>query len=244
MRSRWHRWAASSRASSISLPQRRSTRTTPSISARVKRRCSFMQASSAGLLPAHSSYRFFRPCGADHGQRKWRRQMSFGKREGAGRRRRFVRYVCAVALACASACVQAQAPWPANLYNPQATAGDIVLPMPCGGSMTLRPVYVPGANALDDRRIQIGNPDAKFAYAENTRTDYVGGGFTDTKQKSQRYFLIGKYEITTLQFDALSGTCPAVNENGRLPKTAVTWNEAVTFTARYSDWLAKNAAGK
>ena len=55
--------------------------------------------------------------------------MSFGKREGAGRRRRFVRYVCAVALACASACVQAQAPWPANLYNPQATAGDIVLPM-------------------------------------------------------------------------------------------------------------------
>ena len=35
-----------------------------------------------------------------------------------------------------------------------------------------------------------------------------------------------------------------MNENGRLPKTAVTWNEAVTFTARYSDWLAKNAAGK
>ena len=170
--------------------------------------------------------------------------MSFGKPERAGRRRRFVQDVCAVVLACASACVQAQAPWPANLYNPQAATGDVVLPMPCGGSLTLRPVYVPGANALDDRRIQIGNPDAKFAYAENTRTDYVGGGFTDTKQKSQRYFLIGKYEITTLQFDALSGTCPAVNENGRLPKTAVTWNEAVTFTARYSDWLAKNAAGK
>jgi hypothetical protein len=29
-----------------------------------------------------------------------------------------------------------------------------------------------------------------------------------------------------------------------MPKTAITWNEAVNFTARYSDWLAKNAAGK
>jgi formylglycine-generating enzyme required for sulfatase activity len=145
---------------------------------------------------------------------------------------------------CASAAAYAQAPWPANLYNPQATAGDVVLPMPCGGSMTLRPVYVPGANALDDRRIQIGNPEAKFAYAENTRTEYVAGGFTDPKQKSQRYFLIGKYEVTTLQYDALAGNCPAVNPNGRMPKTSLTWNEAVNFTARYSDWLAKNASGK
>jgi formylglycine-generating enzyme required for sulfatase activity len=140
--------------------------------------------------------------------------------------------------------VQAQAPWPANLWNPQAAADDIVLPMPCGGSLALRRVNVPSANALDDRRIQIGSSEARFAYAENTRTQYVAGGFTDPKQKNQRYFLIGKYEITTLQFDALSGTCPAVNEQGRLPKTGLTWNEAVAFTARYSEWLAKNGAGK
>jgi formylglycine-generating enzyme required for sulfatase activity len=170
--------------------------------------------------------------------------MSLGKREDVGRRRRSVAATCAAALTCASAGLAAQTPWPANLYNPQAAAGDVVLPMPCGGSMTLRPVYVPSANALDDRRIQIGSSDARFAYTENTRTEYVAGGFTDAKQKSQRYFLIGKYEVTTLQFDALSGNCPAVNEQGRLPKTGITWNEAVAFTARYSDWLAKNAGGK
>ena len=169
--------------------------------------------------------------------------MSFGKPESADERG-IVRRACAIAFACASAAAYGQAPWPANLYNPQATAGDVVLPMPCGGSMTLRPVYVPSANALDDRRIQIGNPDAKFGYAENTRSDYIAGGFTDPKQKSQRYFLIGKYEVTTLQFDALMGKCPAVNPDGRMPKTAITWNEAVDFTARYSEWLAKNAAGK
>jgi formylglycine-generating enzyme required for sulfatase activity len=169
--------------------------------------------------------------------------MSFGRLERAGVAR-ILQRACVIAFMSASAASYAQAPWPANLYNPQATAGDVVLPMPCGGAMTFRPVYVPSANALDDRRIQIGNPDARFAYAENTRSDYVAGGFTDPKQKSQRYFLIGKYEVTTLQFEALTGKCPAVNPDGRMPKTAITWNEAVNFTARYSDWLAKNAAGK
>ena len=169
--------------------------------------------------------------------------MSFGKRENA-RGRCLAALICAGVSTCAGAAASGQAPWTANLYNPQATAGDVVLPMPCGGAMTLRPVYVPSANALDDRRIQIGSPDARFAYTENTRTEYVAGGFTDAKQKSQRYFLIGKYEVTALQFDALSGNCAAVNEQGRLPKTGVTWNEAVNFTARYSDWLAKNAGGK
>src|SRR5690349_7709199 len=224
-------------------PQRRSTSTTPTNSASARKPYSFMHASSPGLSPAHSRYRFCPRCGVARARPKWRRQMSFGRPESADGRR-IVRRACAIAFVCASAAAYGQTPWPANLYNPQATAGDVVLPMPCGGSMTLRPVYVPGANALDDRRIQIGNPDARFAYAENTRSDYVAGGFTDPKQKSQRYFLIGKYEITTLQFDALMGNCPAVNENGRMPKTGITWNEAVTFTARYSDWLAKNAAGK
>lgn len=135
----------------------------------------------------------------------------------------------------------AQTKWPANLFNPQAKPDDVVLPMPCGGSMAFRRVNVPGADALDDRRVQLGNADQRFAYSENTRSEYVGGGFTDTKQKSQRFYLIGKYEITRLQFDALAGNCPAANDEGRMPKTAVTWAEAVGYAARYSDWLAKNA---
>ena len=170
--------------------------------------------------------------------------MNFGKREPAATRRRAAAAACGFAYACMIAGAGAQTPWPANLFNPQATAGDLVLPMPCGGSMTFRRVNVPSANALDDRRIQLGSTEAKFAYAENTRTQYVAGGFSDPKDKSQRYFFIGKYEVTALQFDAMSGTCPTVNDQGRLPKTAITWNEAVAFTGRYSDWLAKNAAGK
>lgn len=138
----------------------------------------------------------------------------------------------------------AQSPWPPAQSNPAAMPDDVVLPMPCGGAMAFRRVNIPSADVLDDRRVQLGGPEARFAYAEATRSDYVGGGFADTKAKNLRYYLIGKYEVTQLQYDALSGSCPAVKEESRLPKTGVTWTEAVFFSGRYADWLAKNAAAK
>ncbi|MBM3508222.1 MAG: formylglycine-generating enzyme family protein [Alphaproteobacteria bacterium] len=148
-------------------------------------------------------------------------------------------------MAVAAPAALAQKAWPAALFNPQAKPDDVVLPMPCGGSMAFRTVYVPGANALDDRRVQLGTPDPRFGYAEGVHTEYLGGGFTDTKQKNQRYYLIGKYEVTRLQYDAvMSGACPEASDAGRLPKTSLSWSEAVTFGGRYSDWLAKNAVGK
>jgi hypothetical protein len=164
-------------------------------------------------------------------------------KNSSGNRCRAALAAAALALSAAGA-AHAQSPWPARLYNPQASADDVLLPLPCGGAMAFRRVNVPSADALDDRRVQLGNAEPRFAYAENTRSDYVGGGFSDAKAKNQRYYLIGKYEVTKLQFDALSGTCPTVGDEGRLPKTALTWSEAVYYAGRYADWLVKNAAAK
>ncbi len=147
----------------------------------------------------------------------------------------------ALLAAGASGHAQTPAAWPANLSNPAAAAGDVVLPMPCGGSMVFRRVNVPSADALDDRRVQLGGSDARHAYAESVRSDYLGGGFVDSKLRNQRYYLIGKYEVTQLQFDALGSACPAVNEEGRLPKAGITWAEAVGFANRYGAWLVRNA---
>ncbi len=146
----------------------------------------------------------------------------------------------------AAGMAQAQTPaaWPANLVNPKPASGDLVLPMPCGGSMVFRRVNIPSADALDDRRVQLGSNEPRFAYAEGTRTDYVGGGFADAQARNQRYYLIGKYEVTRLQFDALSGSCPSPGGEGQLPKTGITWSEAVQFASRYADWLVRNAAAK
>jgi formylglycine-generating enzyme required for sulfatase activity len=140
--------------------------------------------------------------------------------------------------------VSAQTSWPEKLYNPQPARDDWVLPMPCGGAMAFRRIDVPGGNPLDDRRVQLGNPDARYAYVENSRADYVGGGFTDAKQKNLRFYLLAKYEVTRLQYDAVGSACPAVNDEGRMPKVSATWAEAVAFSAHYSEWLVKNAAAK
>lgn len=139
---------------------------------------------------------------------------------------------------------RAQAAWPAAAFNPAAVADDVILPMPCGGSMAFRRVVIPSADALDDKRVQLGGADPRHAYAESSRTEYVAGGFSDTKVRNQRYYLIGKYEVTQMQFEAFGANCPKVNDDGRLPKVSVTWTEAVHFAGRYSDWLVKNASGR
>lgn len=137
-----------------------------------------------------------------------------------------------------------QQPWPATHFNPAAVAGDVVLPMPCGGSMAFRAVSVPAADALSDRRVQLGGTEPRHAYAENARTEHIGGGFSDPKAKNQRFYLIGKYEVTRLQFEALSGKCPAPSPEGRLPVTAKTWAEVAHFAGQYNAWLASNALPK
>ena len=138
----------------------------------------------------------------------------------------------------------AQSPWPPAQSNPAPAKDDVLLPMPCGGAMAFRRVVIPSADVLDDRRVQLGGPEPRFAYVEATRNDYVGGGFVDTAAKNQRYYLIGKYEVTALQYDALGANCPAVKDEGRLPRTALSWNEAAYFAGRYSEWLVKNALAK
>ncbi|MGQ3075778.1 MAG: hypothetical protein ACT7A5_32270, partial [Ferrovibrionaceae bacterium] len=97
------------------------------------------------------------------------------------------RWIAAVAglttAALLATAASAQDRWPERLYNPQKADGDLVLPMPCGGAMTFRRIDLPADGALGDRRVQLGGADDKVAYAENTRTDYVAGGFTDPKAK-------------------------------------------------------------
>src|SRR5512132_3266735 len=117
-------------------------------------------------------------------------------------------------------------PWPERLYNPQPAAGELVLPMPSGGAMTFRRVDVPAEGVLDDRKVTLGGHEDQFAYAENSRADYIVGGFTDKAKSKLRYYSLGKYQVSALHYAAMDGTCPQPNEDGRLPKVSVTWAEA------------------
>lgn len=149
-----------------------------------------------------------------------------------------------IALALPAAAAQAAGiSWNARLYNPAAQAGDLILPMPCGGAMAFRPVLVPAEKLLGDRKLVLGGTDERFAYAENSRSDHIAGSFSAEKGGGRLYYL-GKYEVTDDQFAALSGTCGRASNIGRLPKIAVTWLEAMAFATAYTEWLYANAADR
>ena len=118
----------------------------------------------------------------------------------------------------------AAASWDEKFYNPMADADDVVLPMPCDGAMVFRKVLIPVAGPLDDYPINIGADSAEYGYVEQTRPAFIAGSFTSAKGDKSRYYLLAKYEMTQLQYRALSDeTCPTPSNKQRLPVVSAGW---------------------
>ena len=158
------------------------------------------------------------------------------------RRPRVPMLALALALACAATAAQSAAPAPADPYNPKPAADDVVLPMPCGASMAFRRVMIPSEGPLGDRLVFIGATDATYGYAESLRPEHIAGSFGGDGK--ERWYLLGKYEVSQGQYQALSGSCPAPSADLALPQTDVGWIDAINFADRYSLWLRHNAADK
>lgn len=132
----------------------------------------------------------------------------------------------------AAAPAPAAAPWPVGLYNPKPLPDDLILPLPCGGALALRPVATP---------------------ADSRRTRLIGP-FAGPTGDAQRHLLIGKYEVSALQYQTVmaqgSGqACPPVaaapagsQVDPRLAaQVGVSRIDAVNFAAQLSRWLQANA---
>lgn len=132
------------------------------------------------------------------------------------------------------------ASWPEEHFNPAPAADDVILPMPCGGAMTFRKVMIPSEGPLSDRPITVGSADDERGFAEGTRPAFIAGSFGS--DEATRYYLLGKYEVTQLQYQALQSSCPEPSPDLRLPQTDIGWFDAVSFADRYSVWLRQNAA--
>ncbi len=163
-----------------------------------------------------------------------------------GRRRRCIRWgsrapLAALLLSIAVASADA-APWPEEQFNPAPAADDVILPMPCGGAMAFRKVVIPSDGPLADRPITVGEADDSHGFAESTRPAYIAGSFSAANQ--ERYFLLGKYEVSQLQYQSLGSPCPKPTAEAELPQADIGWIDAVDFADRYSRWLGRNAADK
>ncbi len=141
----------------------------------------------------------------------------------------------------------AQAPptaWETARWNPRQARDDLVLPLPCGGSMAFREVMVPaGRGALDDRRMLLGSPDLAAGPAEFQRQAYLAGAFP--AGTAGRRFWVGKYEVTRDQYQAVMGDqCPQPTPEGRRPQAEISWFDAIAFTERLNVWLLAEARAR
>jgi formylglycine-generating enzyme required for sulfatase activity len=131
-----------------------------------------------------------------------------------------------LALSAVALCFAASADAADKLDNPKPLADDVTLPLPCGGEMVFRYVYVLAKGALDDREISLGypfsedEPGYKQSFISGYRRDFINGQFTlsdlptqwrktiaphlptidrQTPLRPMLYF-IGKYEVTARQY--------------------------------------------
>ncbi|WP_202113757.1 MULTISPECIES: SUMF1/EgtB/PvdO family nonheme iron enzyme [unclassified Gilliamella] len=132
-------------------------------------------------------------------------------------------------------------PWDSKFYNPKPAQDDVILPMPCDGSLVMKKVFTPTNKPLDDVKIILGSNQKELGFAEYATPNYISGSFSDSG--NERYYLIGKYEITALQYQAvMNDTCPTAKLNLSFPVTDISWFDAIAFTDKYNRWLIENKA--
>ena len=121
---------------------------------------------------------------------------------------------------------QSQAGSESKLDNPKPLPGDVSLPLPCGGELVLRSVYVLAQGSLDDREVNLGYPFSegeagyKQSFISGYRRDFINGQFSlqDLAPQWQKavgptlptvekgspltpmMYFIGKYEVTARQY--------------------------------------------
>ena len=130
-------------------------------------------------------------------------------------------------------------PWDTNFYNPKPSDDDVILPMPCDGSMVMKKVYTPTNKPLDDIKVILGSNQKELGFAEYATPNYISGSFSDNGK--ERYYLIGKYEVTALQYQSvMNDTCPSAKISLIFPVTNISWFDAIAFTDKYNRWLIEN----
>ena len=87
--------------------------------------------------------------------------------------------------------------------NPQPLPGDVLLPMPAGRTMALRPVCIgEGAGSYAWKRFRLGDPAG--GYKESPTGVALGGAFKVAQSSSEDWcYYIGKYEVTEDQMFAV-----------------------------------------
>ncbi len=144
-----------------------------------------------------------------------------------------------------------------DLYDPKPADNEILLPMPCGLSLSIAPVGVPVNGLLWDMETRFGCIDCDrddMGYYDRQYVGHISAPFTVTDlpedwwaklpmgSAPQQYYFIGRYEISNAQWEAvMNNVCLEPSPEAARPKVDISWYEAVLFTERYMQWLLDKA---
>lgn len=134
--------------------------------------------------------------------------------------------------------------WADGEYDPRPVkdwdkGDELLLPLPCGGAMVFRRIEVGGdPGPLGEQQIELGSPSINNAPLDYRHPEQIAGTFGG--ESGRRYYYLGKYEVSELQYRAVMGDCPE-QRHGRRPAVGVSWHDAVDFTRRYTEWLFEKA---
>lgn len=134
----------------------------------------------------------------------------------------------------------AQAAVDEKYYNPVPMDDDVIVSMPCDLKMVFRKVYTSTADErMKDTKFSAGSAESDNSISQSPNYRYIQGGFHD---EHGYYYLMGKYEVSALQYQALiSDKCPKVSAKLRYPIASISWFEAQEAAHQFSLFLAKNA---
>ena len=134
--------------------------------------------------------------------------------------------------------------------NPAPAQDDLLLPIPGGLVMALRPVFIgKGGDTYALRQITVGGgSDDNEAFKEHPTAMAIGGAFPGTRNGAPDWlYYIGKYELTEAQYRAVmdqAGDTAQAPANGALPAVDHSYMEAQAFIDRYNQWLFAHALEK
>ena len=138
-------------------------------------------------------------------------------------------------------------PWDAKFYNYAAAEGDLIIQGPCGARFAFRKVktrtpnywLAPGEFLLGQAAEAEGGQMRQVT--ENIRRGAVVGAFSTDNDAADRFYYLGKYEVTRDQYKAvMSDQCPTPALEGSFPMDKVSRFNAIEFTRRLSEWILQH----
>ncbi|WP_290923525.1 SUMF1/EgtB/PvdO family nonheme iron enzyme [Halodesulfovibrio sp.] len=128
-------------------------------------------------------------------------------------------------------------------FNPKPSEGDFILPMPDGGKMVFRKVFLGvGDSVLAQKSFMVGDPQGSYKSSPTKVT--IGGSFVEKdNDRNDWMFYIGKYEVSESQYYRLmnDGNVKKRKLKSLYPITNISYFDVQSFVKAYSLWLYDNA---